>query len=189
MKLFSIFIIFLFIAAPTLAGEVVIVKNVINGYTLELTDGRKVTLLGVATPGLERDEKAKEQAKAWKMHVNDVVTLGIEAKDFLEGMIKHWPGSQVRLEYKKDPFPGQKELQAFVFQDTGFTMAKEEYQVDWMILPLDHYEWFDGKYSRFHNATIIKAGYSDAHEGIGKYDALFLSLRDEAKKMKRGLWR
>lgn len=104
----TVAVLMLLAAAAASADEVVTVKRVNDGDTVELAGGRRVRYIGVNTP--EIDHAAKTSAP-----------FGLEARAFNADLVQ---GKAVRLEYDQERRDGHHRLLAYVYLHDG-TMVNE----------------------------------------------------------------
>ena len=143
------------------SAESLTVERIIDGSTLELSNGEEVRLIGVDASNMEP-----------------------EATDFLKNIVGDWRQVELRLEYdvqKKDQkgrtlayvYLYQCELGCMIDADVGFAF----------------YELDDGLYL-FLNETMIATGHarSMAVPPNVKFAESFERLYLAAKAQKRGLW-
>jgi len=141
------------------------VERVINGDTIKLTNGERVHLIGV---------ELKTMYKMGQETTEFVKSLGLEGKEVL-------------LEFDVGERDKYGRLVAYVFIDTIY---KEGDLIRYPITIGHHYDYYNGHFSHFLNATIIKSGYATpmTFPPNVKYADLFKELYEEAKEKKRGLW-
>ncbi len=87
-----------------------VVRQVFDGDTLELTDGRRVRLLGINTPELGHDDRPSEP-------------LAEPARTFLETLAA--PGKQVNLRFDSERYDRYGRLLAHVFLRSGVNVQAE----------------------------------------------------------------
>ncbi|MEI7751362.1 MAG: thermonuclease family protein [Candidatus Omnitrophota bacterium] len=182
----------LFISVPCQAADPLTVTRVVDGDTLQLSNGEKVCLIGADAPESSNSFKLWRDAKKTGQDTKEIIAKGEEAAEFTRKLVE---GKQVKLEYdsqKKDKY-GRILAYVYVFLYSGCESNKLDRQI------YEVAEFNEGTYF-FLNASIIKAGYAQvipsASETAGqavppnvKYQALFLDLQKEAMAQKRGLWR
>jgi len=183
MKKLLTVIAILLIATPAYPKTYTI-DRVISGDIIKLTNGKIVRLLGIDTPESEYD------AEMTGLNVETILRIKQEARDYLTDYINQLPSKEVFLEFdveKKDKFSQSRRWQAYVFWDTGFG---ENDPLDIIIEANQHFDYFDGRFRHFINATMIKAGYATpmSFEPNVKYRELFEELYLQAQEYKRGLW-
>ncbi len=159
--LFSILVL---LASPCQAANSLTVVRVIDGDTLQLSDGQTVSLIGI------QPSQDPEQGK--------------EAVEFTRKLVE---GKQVRLEYdvKKQDNPIVKRTLAYVFIDTK--IPEDAMLKGW---PWGYHVKHKDHLSEFINAEIILAGYAQVMTVPPnvKYQELFVKLEKEARENKNGFW-
>lgn len=95
---------------PSHTDEPVTVAHVHDGDTLRLTDDRRVRLIGVDTPELERNGHPAQP-------------LAIMARDTLRAMIK--PGDTIRLRYDEERIDRYGRTLAHVYLDNGASVEAQ----------------------------------------------------------------
>jgi micrococcal nuclease len=171
---FVIFLLFFFSCAQNSKAAVFQVKKVIDGGTLELTNGEKVCLIGVNVPEGSANTAA-----------------GKKTTEFVKKLVE---SKEVLLEFDSQKKDKNGRLLAYAWYEiVPFSHIKD------MLIPND-YQVEAGKWKNkqgyygtfvFLNATIIKAGYAQpvSTPPNVKYAELFQRLYKEAKENKRGLWK
>lgn len=136
------------------------VARVVDGDTLELSDGRKVRLIGVDTPELHYSDKLLRDAKRDHKDIRTIQEAGRRAADFTKGLCLD---KKVRLEYDVEAIDKYRRTLAYVYLDNGTfinaKILKEGYGKVMTIPP---------------NV---------------KYAEYFLSLQKEARSNNKGLWK
>lgn len=136
------------------------VSRVIDGDTIVLSDGRKVRLIGVDTPEIHYTEKLVRDSKNTGQKIKTIQSLGRRASAFTKDLCL---GKKVRLEYDVDRKDRYKRTLAYVYLEDGV----------------------------FVNARIIQEGFAQVLTipPNVKYADLFLRLQQEARALKKGLWK
>ena len=75
------------------------VTRVIDGDTIELSDGQKVRLLGVDSPESHKNEKLKKDALRLDKTEDEIIEAGKKSAEFTK---KFSEGKEVRLEIEKE---------------------------------------------------------------------------------------
>lgn len=178
------------------------VTRVVDGDTLQLSNGEKVRLIGIDCEENEYDPSEAaylDRGKKWERGPDSLKRAKASA-EFTRKLVQ---GKQVRLEYdvqRKDKYgrtlaylfiPLMPSSRWAVSGDTGFFPSK--YVVD---CPSD-----GGYVCDLINASIVKNGYAKVMtppDGAAgqvvsnppnvKYAELFVKLEREAREQKRGLW-
>ena len=144
------------------------VKQVIDGDTIELEDGRLVRYIGIDTPELRHRE-----GKQWTY---DPEPFGEEAKALNRKLVQ---GKKVRLEFDQEKTDRYGRLLAYVFVKQG---------------PLEP-AFYDGKvfldsHEVFVNAYLLKEGVARilVIPPNTRYAKHLKQIEEEARKGKRNLW-
>lgn len=140
--------------------EELIIKEVQDGNTIIMSDGKKVRLLGVDAPEKFETENLENQVKYKQRDKESIMKLGVISYDYLK---KAAEGKKVKLE--SDP---------------------NYYDVDQIGRNLRYVYLEDGT---FLNEKIISEGYANVFydKRISKNEELF-KIEQAAKKNKTGLW-
>lgn len=158
-------------------AETYTVKRVINGNTLELSDGEKVRLIGIDVPEVDTKETA-------------------QTKDFIKSLVE---GKEVKLEFDVQERDKSGRLLAYVYVPVHsysyIARDKDGNSPDFN--PWDVADSFSDKpkgmgvLPELLNAYIIRNGYATPMTipPNVKYADLFQKLYQEARENKRGLWR
>jgi endonuclease YncB( thermonuclease family) len=93
---------------------VYVVKNVVDGDTIELVGGEKVRYVGIDTP-----ETMKRLGKNW---VFDPEDYAVSAKELNKALVS---GAEVRLEFDLEKTDRYGRLLAYVYDDDGAMINKE----------------------------------------------------------------
>jgi len=140
--------------------DLLYIKRVVDGDTFEMSDGKKVRLLGIDTPEKYESNKLDRDAELSKQDKATVRKLGKMASDYVKGFAE---GKNARLE--RDPVNDDKDkygrLLRYVYLEDGTCV----------------------------NAKIIAEGYAQVYDKfpISKLDE-FRKLQHEARENRRGLW-
>ena len=166
-KTIAVLFILSFLVNPCQAADPLTVTRCIDGDTLELSNGKKVRLIGI-----------------------DISTkMNKEAAEFTRKLVE---GKQVRLEYdvKKQDSPIYKRTLAYVFVDLVDGKGRPPV-LDYKTSANWYTDFYGDKFSLFVNATLIKAGYAQVMTVPPnvKYQELFMKLEKKAREQKRGLWK
>jgi micrococcal nuclease len=140
------------------------IRKIIDGDTYHiLINGKdeKVRLIGIDTPESKHNKKAQKDAKRSDSDIENIVVMGKEATEFVRTIIK--PGDHLRIEFdirKRDQY--------------GRLLA-------YLYLP-------DG---RMLNELIVHEGYATVltYPPDVKYVNRFTAAFQEARTLKKGLWR
>ena len=167
-------------------SDLTTVTRVIDGDTLQLSNGEKVGLIGVDAPESLNNFKLWQDAKKTGQDAKAIIEKGEEAAEFTRKLVE---GKQVLLEYdgqKKDKYG---RTLAYVYVVTSGKALLHARAVGWNEEPyvssMDDYQCFQL------NAAIIGQGYAQAVMNTPnvKYQELFAKLEKEAREQKKGLWR
>jgi endonuclease YncB( thermonuclease family) len=169
----------------SLSEDLQTVTGVIDGETLQLSNGGKVRLIGVDVPASSKNVKLRDDIKNTGKTAPVLIAAGKDAAKFLRKLTKN---EKVVLEYdvlEKDK-SGQRWAYVYFYLDPRLNMAIPE---GW------YAELSPGTGERqlrvFLNATMIRSGYA-AMKIVPpnvKFRELFSKLQDEAKAQGRGLWK
>lgn len=143
-----------------------VVREVIDGDTLELFDGRRVRLLGINTPELGHDDRPAEP-------------FGEPARTFLESLAA--PGSRVKLRFDSERFDRYGRLLAHVFLPGGRNLQSELLTAGLaatLVVPPN--EWNHDCYAQLEHAA--RAG----NRGIWRLDRFRPADADGLKASTRG---
>jgi len=189
---------FLLLCAGLSFAETRTVTRVVDGNTLELTNGTTVSLIGVAAPPIVFPEgedptlydptgEVLEEARHWGMDFIELSRMGEKTAEFVKGYVR--PGQEVLLKYdaqtKDDYDRGLVYLYIPMVSEEGqqYMGVSNDYQV---IFKRDGVNWV----YIFLNATIIKHGYAKAVSVAPnvRHKDLFERLYQRARDNKSGLW-
>jgi micrococcal nuclease len=138
------------------------VKRVIDGDTLELSDGRLIRLIGVDCPEFNENSANSENASRRKIPYPHFVTFATEAKQFLEKRIGEQP-----VQIETDP-----NFKFFKHSDLSDRL--------WVYL---------SKNKILINEELIGNGYCFVHDKYQfRYRKEFLEKEKEAKEKRIGIW-
>jgi len=177
IKHLSVFLVVFLAASPVISAQPThTVSRVIDGATLELSNGEIVRLIGVECPTLDDQEQNKRNADRLGIDPEHYASYAQKAKDHLQDTVG---GEEVRIEFDelnetinhRDKY---NRLLAYVYEkqsvrrniDPNITFA-------WVML----------------NESIIRSGHSPAYTRFDfKHKDKFLGLEAEAKEQRRGMW-
>ena len=179
--------------------------RVVDGNTLQLSDGRTVRLIGVDCPEFEDREKNKRNAERLGVNPAQYSSYAEKANVFVRMLVT---GQQVRLEYDEanagtDHKDKHGRVLAYVVIRQNPNAA---YIYDEKKIPLDDLleggggpgilvMWGRGKDVEekggfLLNGMIVRSGHGLVdRQSDFKYKPGFLELEQEAKKARRGLWK
>jgi len=156
-------------------GGTYTVERVIDGDTIQLTNGEEVQLIGIKAP---EDEK-----------------MGQEATEFVNDLTEFCQENKVILEFDVQDRDKYGRLLAYVFCDKqygglGLTVFTIKYSLGRRAIDGLHYGSIEDISRIFLNASIIKSGYATPMTipPNVKHADLFKELYEEARAQKRGLW-
>lgn len=179
------------------------VTRVIDGNSLQLSDGSIVRLIGVDCPEFKDQEENKKNAESLRIDPEHYSGFAEKAKAFVNMLVV---GQQVRLEYDEantatDNKDGYGRVLAYVVIRQG---PNAPYIYDQEKIPLDDLlgdgpgilvPWGRGanveeKFGYLLNGMIIRSGHGVVYRRFDfKYKPQFLELEKEAREQKRGLWK
>ncbi|MDD4910642.1 MAG: thermonuclease family protein [Candidatus Omnitrophica bacterium] len=105
--------------ASAFCSEGVLVKRVVDGDTVVLSDGERVRLIGIDTPEMHESNKLYRDARRTRRDVEAIKRSGKESYLFTKGLLE---GKRVRLEFDVERRDRYGRLLAYVFLEDG-TMA------------------------------------------------------------------
>lgn len=176
------------LAGPCLAAEFFDVVRVLDGNTLELSNGEKVRLIGVDTPPESlSDVQPGKEIKATGEDLKTLLEQGKTAAQFTRRLVE---GGKVYLTYDVQKRDAHGQLLAYVYMDS------DVYENDIVRKDFSDLDLFDARGHRRRslldvNATIINTGYARAAftPPNVKYRKAFLLLEKDARTYQRGFWR
>ena len=147
-------------------AQTLTVSRVIDGDTIDLSDGRRVRLIGIDTPEVHPSSKLRRDARESGLTVGQIQELGRLASEAARALAD---GRVVELTY--DPVnvsDGHKGRY-------GRTLA---------------YVWIvkDGKRQYMLNRRLIEGGWGEVSTFAFSRSATFRALAQEAQREGRGLW-
>jgi len=138
------------------------VQRVIDGYTIELSDGRTVRLIGIDTPEFKNHERNRKNAEKFGIEFEQYESYAQKAKDFLSELVE---AKEVRTEF--DPI-------------NAITGYHNKYARFLAYLYVE---------DTFVNAEIIRQGYGLTYRKFQfRHREKFLEIEEAAKENGRGLW-
>jgi micrococcal nuclease len=156
-----------------------VVKRVVDGDTLVLSNGQKVRLTGIDTPESKANPKAIRDSQRSGQDIQTITHNGKEAADFVRQMIE---GKEVRLEFDVQRHDRYGRELAYVYDVETLKFHPEFKTVQGL--------WTAGNNEIFLNGSIIRSGYAmpmTVPPNV-KYADLLKRLYQEARDQKRGLW-
>ena len=103
MVLFLFFIIFVFYASPVLAHQATVsVIRVVDGDTISVLlygEETKVRLVGVDCYETRRNKRARFQEKNYNKTMDEVIRLGEESKQKLQGLLER--NKEIQIEWEE----------------------------------------------------------------------------------------
>jgi len=142
------------------ANEFFLITKVVDGDTINLSDGRKVRLIGVDTPEVHYSEKLLRDSKKSGQDIKTIQALGRKASDFAK---KLYTGKRVRLEYDVERKDRYGRTLAYVYLEDGLFVNAELIK------------------QGYAQAMTVPPNV--------KFADHFLKLQKEAREAKRGLWK
>jgi len=182
-----ILLIVILLVTSSVWAETYTVERVIDCGTLKLTNGERVRLIGIDCPESKPNDKAKRDAKRTGQDLETINKMGQEATEELKEIFKTY-GNEVVLKFDVQEKDKYGRLLAYVFYDSGIT---DKNLLNYLQPAGYHFNYYEGKWMCFINATMIKAGYAQPMTipPNVKYAELFEELYQEARENKRGLWK
>ena len=163
MKKLLTILIFLLIASSASAKTYYTVELVIDGRTVQFTDGKIVRLIGV-----------------------DAEKVGYEATEHLRAWVE---GKDVHLVFDEATRDEDGRMLAYMFKriEVKIDLKKVGKDLNRVVIPIEDEDY----YEVFVNAAMIGNGYARARKNASneKYAVLFQELYEEAKELKRGFWK
>ena len=178
--------------------------RVVDGNTLQLSDGRTVRLIGVDCPEFKDQERNKKTAESLGIDPEHYSGYAEKAKAFVNMLVA---GQQVRLEYdeantatdNKDKY-GRVLAYVVIKQglDAPYIYDKAKIPTDdlleggggpGILVAWGRGEEVEEKFGYLLNGMIVRSGHGLVdRQFYFKYKPGFLELEQEAKKARRGLW-
>ncbi|MFH0985048.1 MAG: thermonuclease family protein [Candidatus Omnitrophota bacterium] len=183
MRSFSLaFAIFFILPHVAFSEEPLSVSRVVEGDILELSNGEKVSLIGVDTPESSNNFKLWRDARNTGQDTKEILAKGQEAAEFTWKLVE---GRPIRFEYDVERKDKYGRTLAYAFIQMGGPQGNYEAPAEYEITKME------GVIYIFLNATLAKAGYAQVVtlSSNVKYLELFVKLEKEALEQKRGLWR
>jgi len=169
------------------------VSRVIDGDTLQLSNGERVRLIGVDCPEFKDQERNKRNAERLGIELEHYASFAQRSKELLIARLVQVKTKaqrrKVRLEFDAvnegiNHSDKYGRLLAYVYWDTPFPE-----DTDITFGPSVYHVVHDGNLSDFVNASIIKDGSCTAYTRFDfKHKDKFLELEVEAKENGRGMW-
>ncbi len=171
--------------SPCQAADSFTVASVIDGETLQLSNGETVRLIGIDVPASSKNVKLKDDIKNTGKDSPTLIAAGKNAAKFLRKLLKN---KKVVLEHDalEKEKSGRRWAYVYFYLDPHLNMEIPE---GW------YAELSPGTEERqlrvFLNATMIRSGYASMKivPPNAKFQELFSKLQEEAKAQKRGLWK
>lgn len=166
------------------ASDPLTVTSVVDGETLELSNGEKVRLIGIDVPASSKNVKLRDDIKHTGKDAPALIATGKNAAKFLRELVRN---KAVVLEYdtEEKERSGRRWAYVYFYLDPRLNMEIPE---DWYaeLAP----EIKERQLRVFLNATMIRKGSASMKimPPNVKYQELFSRLQEEAKTQKRGLW-
>ena len=166
------------------ASDVLTVSSVVDGETLELSNGEKVRLIGIDVPASSKNVKLRDDIKNTGKDAPTLIAAGKNAAKLLRELIRN---KTVVLEYdiEEKERSGRRWAYVYFYLDPRLNMEIPEAWYSELVP-----ETKERQLRVFLNATLIRQGYASMKivPPNLKYQELFSKLQDEAKAQKRGLW-
>ncbi len=194
------------------AADSLTVTRVIDGYTLQLSDGETVRLIGVDTPESADSAKRQPDANRTGQDAETIIRMGKEAAEFTRRLVAPGqsgatsPAAETKSPNAVTVVVGKPYDPALISalpgspsvgkndQKTAPNIEDKPVRLEYDVQKKDPYGrtlayvYLDD--GTFVNAVIIKAGYARvmASPPNVKYQELFVKLEKDARDQKRGLW-
>jgi endonuclease YncB( thermonuclease family) len=173
---------------PTDPTEAYIVSHVIDGNTLELSNGEQVRFIGIDCAEFKDHARNKRNAERLGIDLKHYASYAQKAKDYLRRI----EGAAVKLEHDEMNESARHRdkddrLLAYVYA-YAFAKIKDDFVPDGV-----SEKWSDdqskGNVLHLMNAKLAGSGYCTTDRRFDfKYKDKFLELEWEAKKAGRGIW-
>lgn len=182
---FLTFALFAFCSPSLFASKTLTVKRVIEADVLELSNGKKVKLIGVTTPSVNDAQTNRTIASKYKLDPGTVQVYAFAARKFVQNVIEK---QFIYLTYD-DAYADREHKNA-----EGLTLAYAWFPIYYRD-SRDHNDDFSNTLlgitseDRLLNAEILRLGYGVAEKG-GNYSKRkeFLSFEKTAQERGKGLW-
>ncbi|MFA6600917.1 MAG: thermonuclease family protein [Candidatus Omnitrophota bacterium] len=168
-------------ANPTVQQEqLYTVQRVVDGDTLQLSNGEKVRLIGVDTSESADNPKLRRDAQKTGQDRSEIIQMGKAAAEFTRKLAG---GKQVRLEYDVQQRDKYGRLLAYVY----VVPEKPIYDFVHSLTKMERLTEMD----LFLNAYLVEQGYAQVMTipPNVKCQELFVKLEKEAREQRRGLWK
>jgi len=186
----------LFVFSPGLdATGGITVERVIDGDTLQLSDGSKVRLIGIDTPEASNNPKTRRDSKRTGQDIKTITTLGRRASAFTRSLVE---GKEVRLEFDVQKRDKYGRLLAYVFFPMRPLTGREKAQIQDGDFMNDYRsvrvatKSFNDKNAQevMLNAYLLEQGFAQVMTVPPnvKYQDQFLELQKKARSNQRELW-
>jgi|CXWL01.1.fsa_nt_gi micrococcal nuclease len=165
--------------SETVSVESLVVKRVVDGDTLILSNGEKIRLTGIDTPESHSNAKALRDSERSGKDVEVITQEGREAAKFVRKLAE---GKKIRIEYDVQKRDRYGRLLVYAYDiDT----LKENPQIR-----LPQGVVVSANREIFLNGSIIGSGYAIpmTMPPNVKHAELFKKLYSEARLQRRGLW-
>ena len=186
---FSIIACLVFLEASLVfAGQSYTVSRVIDGDSLELSNGEQVRLIGVDCPEFKDQERNSRNAERLGIDPAHYASFAQKAKDYLRRI----EGAAVKLEHdESNESTGHRDkydrVLAYVYA-YAFAKVRKGFVPDGV-----SEKWSDdqskGNLLHLMNAKLVGSGYGTVYRRFDfKHKDKFLELEQEAKESKKGMW-
>lgn len=163
----------------TAIEEVVVVKRVIDGDTLVLSNGEKARLTGIDTPETRENPKAVKDSQRSGKDIKSITQQGIRAKQFVRDLTQD---KTIRIEYDVQKRDRYGRLLVYAYDIETLKKNPKVKFADGLVV--------SDSQEIFLNGSIIRSGYAvplTVPPNV-KHADLFQKLYSEARSHKRGLW-
>jgi len=160
-------------------AESLIVKRVVDGDTLILSNGEKIRLTGIDTPESHNNAKARKDSERSGKDVKVITQQGVEAAQFVRKLAE---GKRVRIEYDVQKRDRYGRLLVYAYDIDTLQENPQIHLPKGVVVSANR--------EIFLNGSIIGSGYAvpmTIPPNV-KHAELFKKLYSEARSQRRGLW-
>lgn len=195
-----------FLCSDLPAEETYTVSRVIEGDSVDLSNGEQVHLIGVDCPKFENHERNRRNSERLGVDPEHYESFAQKARDFTKRLIEH---QKLRLEYDESNAEighrdktgrtlayivvRQDPKAPFIYEGETY-MGKKRYDDFFgdgsgVLVPWGRGEDYEEKFGFSLNGMLIRSGHCLVNNQFPfKHVDGFQELEEDAKKNKRGLW-